>query len=310
MIEVKQVTKRYGEKVALKGINFKVGKGEIIGFLGPNGAGKTTTMQIITGYIPPTSGEVKVGGFDTFKNPLDVKRLIGYLPENPPLYPNMTVYRFLKFIAELKDIPRDQHDKELDRVMEVISIKDVRNRLIKNLSKGYKQRVGLAQALIGDPEVLILDEPTSGLDPRQIIEIRNLIKALSTDKTIILSSHILPEVNMIAERVLIINEGEIVAQDTPSSLSRRLRHGEVLQVEIDGDKDQIKKEIEELDGVKQVDLKEGKFNIETGHKGDVRRNLFFKMAELGYPILEMKTIDLSLEEIFLQLTTEEEEVLK
>lgn len=306
MIEVKNITKKYGEKKAVKNLNFTVERGEILGFLGPNGAGKTTTMQIITGYIPPTSGQVMIDGYDTLENPLEVKRKIGYLPENPPLYYNMTTEKFLNFIAELKEISSEKRKKEIDRVVDLLSLENVRGRVIGNLSKGYKQRVGLAQAMIGDPEVLILDEPTSGLDPKQIIEIRKLIKELSKDKTIILSSHILPEVNMIAERVLIINEGEIVAQDKPEELSRRLQQGEILQVKIDGDRDKVQEEIRSIPGVKNVELIDELYNIETVGEIDIRRKLFFKMADLGYPILEMKTIDLSLEDIFLQLTTKEE----
>ena len=308
LIEVQNITKKYGDTVAAKNLNFEVEQGEILGFLGPNGAGKTTTMRIITGYIPPSSGEVFVDGYNTFDDPLEVKKRIGYLPENPPLYDNMKVDKFLNFIAELKEVPRDEKQENIDRVIDRLSLGSVRDRLIDNISKGFRQRVGLAQALIGDPEVLILDEPTTGLDPKQIIEIRELIKELSEDKTIILSSHILPEVNMIAERVLIINEGEIVAQDTTEELSNRIKKGESLKVKVDGPEDEVKAEIDSLSGVEKVTLEDDVFTIESKAEADIRRDVFFKMADLGYPILEMNTADLSLEEIFLELTTQEEAI--
>ncbi|HEX7713924.1 MAG TPA: ABC transporter ATP-binding protein, partial [Bacillota bacterium] len=222
MIQVENVTKRYGQHVAVEQLNFTVNRGEILGFLGPNGAGKSTTMNIITGYISATEGTVKVDGRDILEDPQAVKEKIGYLPEFPPLYPEMTVQEYLDFVCEIKKVPETDRQENLERIVETVKIGEVKNRLIKNLSKGYKQRIGLAQALVGNPEVLILDEPTVGLDPKQIIEIRNLIKELGKEHTIILSSHILPEVSAVCERVIIINKGKIVASDTPANLAKSL----------------------------------------------------------------------------------------
>lgn len=311
MIEVINLSKSYGKVKAINNLNFTVKKGEVLGFLGPNGAGKSTTMNIITGYIPSSEGTVKVDGFDIFEDPEEVKKRIGYLPENPPLYQDMTVESYLLFVSQLKRVPRKVRKSNVQEVMELVNIGDVKNRLIKNLSKGYKQRVGLAQALIGNPEVLILDEPTIGLDPKQIIEIRNLIKTLAKDRTIILSSHILPEVSTICERVIIINKGEIVAIDTPHNLSNMLTGSTRLFVRIIGDADVIVESIKTIEGVKDVEIKEKKeedstdFIIETEPSIDIRKTLFFKMAENKTPIVEMKPYGLSLEEVFLQLTTSE-----
>lgn len=304
MIKVKGISKLYGKKEALKNISFDVGKGEILGFLGPNGAGKTTTMKIITGYISPTSGKVSVNGIDIFEDPLKARGKIGYLPENSPLYSNMKVDKFLKFICELKDIKTKKIASEIERVIKTLSLTSVSNRLIGNLSKGYKQRVGLAQAIIGEPKVLILDEPTSGLDPKQIIEIRKLIKQLSREKTIILCSHILTEINMIAERVLIINEGEIIAQGTLKELSRPFKE-EVLRVKIEGDGKKIKRGLLEISGIKKVESLEGYFDITINEGNKTKREIFFKMANLGFPILEIRKIELTLEEIFLKSITKE-----
>lgn len=310
MIEVNNLTKSYGRLKAINNLSFTVGKGEILGFLGPNGAGKSTTMNIITGYIPSTEGTVKVAGVDVFENSKEVKKKIGYLPENPPLYLDMTVQSYLLFVSQLKQVPRKLRKSNIDDVIELVKLGDVRNRLIKNLSKGYRQRVGLAQALMGNPEVLILDEPTVGLDPKQIIEIRNLIKSLGKDKTIILSSHILPEVSAVCERLIIINKGEIAAIDTPDNLSNVLAGSDKLMVRIEGPSDRILKIIKGINGVKNVEIyekseKDTNFIIESEQSEDVRKPLFFAMADNRAPILEMKRHGLSLEEVFLQLTTTE-----
>lgn len=311
MIEVKGLTKKYGGIRAVSNLNFTVEKGEILGFLGPNGAGKSTTMNIITGYIPPTEGTVKVAGYDVLDNPREAKKLMGYLPENPPIYPDMTVEAYLSFVSQLKQVPKKKRKESVQEVMEHVKILDVKNRLIKNLSKGYRQRVGVAQAMLGNPEVLVLDEPTVGLDPKQIIEMRNLIKSLGENRTIILSSHILPEVSALCERVVIINKGEIIAIDTPENLSNLIEGSSKLLARIEGPEDEAAEAIKSLDGVKNVELdgqkEEGAvdFIIEAEPSIDIRKPLFFKMAEKKLPILEMKRHGLSLEEVFLQLTTSE-----
>ncbi|MCR4435302.1 MAG: ATP-binding cassette domain-containing protein [Clostridiales bacterium] len=313
MIEIQNLTKSYGRIKAVNNLNFTVEKGEILGFLGPNGAGKSTTMNIITGYIPPSQGTVKVCGFDILENPNEVKKHIGYLPELPPLYLDMTVKDYLDFAGDLKMAGKSKRSRIAD-IMELVKIADVKDRLIKNLSKGYKQRVGLAQALIGNPDVLILDEPTVGLDPKQIIEIRRLIKALGEEHTIILSSHILPEVSAVCERVVIINKGEIAAIDTPQNLSKGFDAAARLSLTVEGPKDTVLARIREIPGVKYIEPHMEKtgaavnYVMESERDVDVRRPLFFAMAELGYPILELKSMDMSLEDIFLQLTTDEKEV--
>ncbi|MDK2809827.1 MAG: gliding motility-associated transport system ATP-binding protein [Petroclostridium sp.] len=312
MIEIKNLTKTYGHNVAVDNISFTVEKGEILGFLGPNGAGKSTTMNIITGYMPSTQGTVKVGGYDILEQPAEAKKRIGYLPEQPPLYMDMTVREYLGFVYEIKKVKQNRKS-HIDDVMELVKIGDVQNRLIKNLSKGYKQRVGLAQALLGSPEVLILDEPTVGLDPKQIIEIRNVIKDLGKEHTIILSSHILPEVSAICERVIIINKGKIAAIDTPDNLSRILTNESKLVVRIAGDESKVLKCIKELEGVKYVDVQGQKepntidYIIEAEPNVDIRKPLFYALSKNQYPILMLKSLDLSLEDIFLQLTTSEKE---
>lgn len=308
------MTKRYGQHIAVDNVSFTVDKGEILGFLGPNGAGKTTTMNIITGYLSATEGSVKVDGFDILEEPEEVKKRIGYMPEFPPLYMDMTVQEYLNFVSDIKKIDRKTRARNLDRIMDMIKIGDVRKRLIKNLSKGYKQRVGLAQALIGAPQVLILDEPTVGLDPKQIIEIRNLIKELGKEHTIILSSHILPEVSAVCERVLIINKGKIVASDTPENLSRRLGDTGRLSIRVAGPEKQVLKLIGGLAGVKSVESTGARepgtvdILVEAEKDIDVRRPVFYALSRAEYPILHMKPIDLTLEEIFLQVTTQEREV--
>lgn len=314
MIEVKDLTKMYGKKIGVKNISFTVEKGEILGFLGPNGAGKSTTMNVITGYKPPTAGRVLIGGYDISDNPLDAKRKLGYLPEIPPLYPELKVKSYLKFVCDLKGVSREKRESHINDIMDLVKITDVKDRLIKNLSKGYRQRVGLAQALVSDPDVLILDEPTVGLDPKQIQEIRSLIKGLGKEHTIILSSHILAEVSMVCDRVIIINKGEIAAIDTPENLAMNMTSTESFLARIKGSADQITDAIRAIDGVISVELGQDKKDKETGFtsyiikntkSADVRTPLFFAMAGLGYPIHDMKSIDVSLEDIFLQLTSEE-----
>lgn len=314
MIEIKNLTKHYGNIKAIDDVSFTVNKGEILGFLGPNGAGKSTTMNIITGYMPSTSGTVTVDGYDIMENPREVKRRIGYLPELPPLYLDMTVSDYLDFCAALKEVDKKTWKSQKNDIMELVKITHVQHRLIKNLSKGYRQRVGLAQALVGAPEVLILDEPTVGLDPKQIIEIRKLIKALGKKHTIILSSHILPEVSAVCERVVIINKGKIAAVDTPEQLSKNLTDFSKFRMTIAGPEKKVSELIQQVYGVKYVEVQskgkedEVSYIIEADKDLDVRKPIFHKLAQNGYPILELRSLGLSLEEIFLQLTTEEKEV--
>ena len=315
MIEIQNLTKKFGQIIAVDDLNFTVNKGEILGFLGPNGAGKSTTMNIITGYLPSTEGTVKVDGFDIMENPTEVKKRIGYLPEHPPIYMDMTVREFLDFVSDLKLVEKRQKKSQINDIMELVKITHVRDRLIKNLSKGYKQRVGLAQALIGSPDVLVLDEPTVGLDPKQIIEIRKLIKALGKEHTIILSSHILPEVSAVCERVVIINNGKIVAVDTPDNLSKGFGTVSKLSVTIAGPKSSIEGYVKDIYGVKYIEANIEKekdvinYIVESDKNIDIRRPLFFAMAKAGYPILELKSMDMTLEDIFLSVTTEEKEVI-
>lgn len=308
MIQVENVTKRYGQHVAVDQLNFTVNRGEILGFLGPNGAGKSTTMNIITGYISATEGTVKVDGRDILEDPQAVKEKIGYLPEFPPLYPEMTVQEYLDFVCEIKKVPEADRQETLDRIVETVKISEVKNRLIKNLSKGYKQRIGLAQALVGNPEVLILDEPTVGLDPKQIIEIRNLIKELGKEHTIILSSHILPEVSAVCERVIIISKGKIVASDTPANLAKSLAASSKLALRIAGPGEAVVRVLKQISGVKSVEPQGSRepetidILLEAQKDMDIRRPVFTALSKAGYPILMMRSLDLSLEEIFLQLT--------
>ena len=311
MIEIQNVTKRFGQHLAVDNLNFTVNEGEILGFLGPNGAGKSTTMNIITGYISATEGTVTVDGYDILDNPEEVKKRIGYMPELPPLYLDMTVREYLNFVFEIKKVDLKDRKQEMDRILELVRITDVRDRLIKNLSKGYKQRVGLAQALVGNPPVLILDEPTVGLDPKQIIEIRNLIKQLGRKHTIILSSHILPEVSAVCQRVVIINKGRIVASDTPENLSKRLGESSKLTLRIAASERQAVKVLKDVAGIKYVEAQGVREPdtvdvwIEAEKDIDVRRPVFNALSRAGYPILQMKSMDLTLEDIFLQVTTQE-----
>ncbi|HHV32179.1 ABC transporter ATP-binding protein [Caproiciproducens sp. LBM24188] len=308
MIEVKNLSKRYGQNVALNNISFSVDEGTVVGFLGPNGAGKSTTMNIITGYLSASSGVVTVGGYNTLDNPNEVKRLIGYMPEIPPLYPDMTVREYLNFMYELKKVtlPREKHIRE---ICTLVRINDVYNRLIANLSKGYKQRVGIAQALLGNPPVLILDEPTVGLDPKQIIEIRNLIKGLGKKHTIILSSHILPEIQAVCERIIVINKGNLVADGTPDSLAHNLSTEHKVIVRMAGDEKEIKAGLKTLKNVVSVESFGEKepgvyeLSVEAREGTDLRRDLFHFAAKKDWPILAMRNTDLSLEDVFLRLTS-------
>lgn len=309
MIEIKNLTKRYGAKKAVDNISFTVKRGEILGFLGPNGAGKTTTMNIITGYNSSTEGTVTVDGFDVVENPMECKKRIGYLPEQPPLYMDMTVMEYLNFVYDIKGVKKDR-DTHLNDILRLVKIQDVSHRLIKNLSKGYRQRVGIAQALVGDPEILILDEPTVGLDPKQIIEIRNVIKELGKDRTVILSSHILPEVSAICERVVIIAKGKIMAEDTPENLSKALEGESKYLVRVAGGLKETENILKNVSGVVQVEPAGQKepetydFIVDAENGTDIRREMFHALAAADLPILMLKPMGLSLEEVFLQLTSD------
>jgi gliding motility-associated transport system ATP-binding protein len=311
LVKAIDLTKRYGKHTAVNKINFEIAKGEIIGFLGPNGAGKTTTMNMITGYFAPTDGQILVDGENILSDPEKTRGKIGYLPEHPPLYMEMTVNEYLKFAGQLKKISPMALSKDMDRITELVKITDVRKRLIKNLSKGYRQRVGLAQALLGNPQLLILDEPTVGLDPKQIIEIRNLIKDLSEDHTIILSSHILPEISAVCDRVLIISKGDIVASDTPENLAQNLAGMHKLHLQIKGEESSIREALETLDILKDISMtpssEDGVITVvvEAGVDSDIREDVFYALAKKKCPILQMRPMDVSLEEIFLNLTTVE-----
>ncbi len=307
MIEVKGLSKRYGTHLAVSDVNFSIQKGEVIGFLGPNGAGKSTIMNILTGYLSLTQGEVKIDGFDIMENPEEAKKRIGYLPEIPPLYIDMKVREYLNFIYDLKKVkfPKKAH---IDEIMRLIKIDNVANRLIKNLSKGYRQRVGLAQALVGNPDVLILDEPTVGLDPKQIIEIRNLISRLGKNHTIILSSHILSEIQAVCKRVIIINSGRIIADDTPENLSVRLSSDSSLVARIECNESDMLEALKSVEGVKSVislGCKEsGSFDflIEPETDADIRKDVFERVVSRGKTILSLTSNKVSLEQVFLRLT--------
>lgn len=309
MIEIRNLVKYYGDICAVNDVTFTVNKGEILGFLGPNGAGKTTTMNILTGFLSATSGTVTINGHDILEEPQAAKKCIGYLPENPPLYLDMTVIEFLRFVSDLKGVAKENQIKQLAEIMKLVRIADVSNRLIKNLSKGYRQRVGIAQAMVGNPEVLVLDEPTVGLDPKQIIEIRNLIKELGKKHTIILSSHILPEVQAVCERVVIINKGAIAAIDTPEGLSHKMAKTSKVQLTAEGPHRDVIQKLRLLPGVRNAEVMLEKedgitiFEIENEPELDVRKQIFFEMARNSWPIIEMKSMDPTLEDIFLQVTS-------
>ena len=310
MIEVQHLTKRYGPTTAVDDVSFRVEAGEVLGFLGPNGAGKTTTMRVLAGYMPPSEGRAIVAGYDISDQPLEAKRRTGYLPETPPLYPEMTVHDYLTFVARIKGVPRGERNARVSSVMERTRVADVANRHCAKLSKGYRQRVGLAQALMHNPEVLILDEPTAGLDPKQIIETRKLIKDLGGDHTIILSTHILPTVSQTCQRIVVINKGHVVAVDTPENLMARLGGSETMYVQIDAPGADVKTTLEVIPGVTQVvpadlrdDLAGFEVSSETGR--DVRRELAAAVVSRGWGLLELRPLRMSLEEIFLHLTTED-----
>jgi ABC-2 type transport system ATP-binding protein len=310
VIEVQHLTKRYGRVTAVDDISFRVERGEILGFLGPNGAGKTTTMRILTGYMPATEGRATVAGYDIFDKPIDAKRRTGYLPETPPLYPDMTVREYLDFVARLKGVPSKEKKDRVTSVMQRAHVADMADRHCAKLSKGYKQRVGLAQALIHNPEVLILDEPTAGLDPKQIIETRQLIRSLAGDHTVVISTHILPEVSQTCQRVVIINKGRVVAVDTPDNLTARLRGAETMFVQVDAGGADAAAALSTLPGVTRVTLSERRTTIEglevESEKGrDIRRDIARAIVNRGWGLLELRPMRMSLEEIFLQVTTEE-----
>jgi ABC-2 type transport system ATP-binding protein len=313
LIEVKDLTKRFAEHTAVDHVSFVVNKGEILGFLGPNGAGKTTTMRILTGFLPATSGTAQVAGFDVFNDSLEVRKRIGYLPENPPIYLDMTVTAYLEFVARIKNVPAEKRKARVADAMEKTNITDKRGELIKRLSRGYKQRVGLAQALVHDPEVIILDEPTVGLDPKQIIEVRHLIKGLAGSHTIILSTHILPEVSMTCDRVVIINRGRIAAVDTPANLTMQLKGGQNVRLEVAADQNAASAAIREIPGVRRVTAEPAGGNgrvalmVEASPGQDVRSQIAARIVGKGWPLYELRGVNLSLEDIFLQLTTEDSE---
>lgn len=313
MIKVEGLTKRYARHIAVDNISFEVGKGQIVGFLGPNGAGKTTTMRVLTCFLPPSSGTVRVGDFDVLEQPMEVKKRIGYLPETPPLYPEMEVSEYLDFVGRLKGLRGEQLAKRVNEVAERCSVADVKSKLIAKLSKGYRQRVGLAQAIIHNPDVLILDEPTSGLDPQQIIETRDLIKELAGSHTIILSTHILPEVEQICERVIIIAKGKLVATDTVANLTSRLRGAETVSLEVTArngvalSSGEVQAKLEQVAGVSRVASKSARdgalaFMIESQQGQHVRPELARAVIEAGWNLNELHAVGLSLEEIFLELT--------
>ena len=308
MIEVSNLVKKYGDHTAVDHLSFQIEKGKIYGFLGPNGAGKSTTMNMITGYIASTEGKVMIDGHDILEEPEAAKKCIGYLPEIPPLYFDMTVLEYMKFAADLKKIPRNQKDKQIKEVMDMVKITDMKDRLIKNLSKGYRQRVGLAQAILGYPEVIILDEPTVGLDPKQIIEIRDLIKSLKQKHTVILSSHILSEVRAVCDYVLIISHGKLVASDTPDNLERLAVGSNSLLMKVKGEKDTIRKDLETIEGVTGVEMSYDsdeelwKTKVSIQENVDIREKVFYAMAKANCPIYEMQVKRVSLEDVFLEIT--------
>jgi ABC-2 type transport system ATP-binding protein len=310
VIEVQHVTKRYGRVTAVDDVSFRVEPGEILGFLGPNGAGKTTTMRILTGYMPATEGRATVAGYDVFTHPIEAKRRTGYLPETPPLYPDMTVREYLDFVARIKGIPSGERKTRVDAVMNRTRVADMATRHCGKLSKGYRQRVGLAQAIIHNPEVLILDEPTAGLDPKQIIETRDLIRSLAGDHTIVLSTHILPEVSQTCQRVVIINKGRVVAVDSPENLSARMRGAETLYVQVEAPGADVPAALSAVPGVMRVAAADtrtgsGAYELESERGRDIRRELAREIVERGWGLLELRPMRVSLEEVFLQVTTEE-----
>jgi ABC-2 type transport system ATP-binding protein len=311
LIEVENLTKTYGDRTAVDHVSFTVNKGEILGFLGPNGAGKTTTMRILTGFMPATSGTARVAGFDVANQSMDVRRHIGYLPETPPVYPDMTVDSYLDFVARIKNVPAADRARSVTEAMRKTNLEDRRTELIKRLSRGYKQRVGIAQALVHDPDVIILDEPTVGLDPKQIIEVRNLIKGLAGSHTIILSTHILPEVSMTCDRVVIINQGKIAAVDTPQNLTSQLKSGQKIRLEVQAPEAVIRGVLTLVSGVSQVQVEplpssdHSIVTIETAQGADIRSEIAAKVIASGWRLFELRGVSVSLEDIFLELTTDD-----
>lgn len=314
MIEVTNLTKRYGDHTAVDHLSFKVEKGQIYGFLGPNGAGKSTTMNIITGYLAASEGTVTIDGHDVQQEPEEAKKRIGYLPELPPLYLDMTVEEYLRFAAELKKVPKAERREQVEQVMNMTWTTDMRNRLIKNLSKGYRQRVGLAQALLGSPEVLILDEPSVGLDPKQIIEIRDLIRELGKNHTIILSSHILSEVSAVCDHIMIISHGKLAASDSPEGLQKLMSGSGELKLTVKGSYEALQDAVKDLSGIQEMEWQSGipedggnsccNVLIKTDREKDIREELFYRLTEKRLPILSMALSERSLEDIFLELTEE------
>lgn len=308
MIEVSNLTKKYGDHIAVDHLSFRVEKGQIYGFLGPNGAGKSTTMNIITGYLAATEGTVTIDGKDIQKDPEEAKRSIGYLPELPPLYVDMTVREYLEFVAELKKVPKKERKQQIDEVMEMTQITDMQQRLIKNLSKGYRQRVGLAQAILGYPEVIILDEPTVGLDPKQIIEIRDLIRKLGENHTVILSSHILSEVSAVCDHIMIIAHGKLVASDSPENLQKLMSGSMELNLEVKGSAAAVKSALQEISQIDRIEENTeasknvAKLKVISKENADIREQVFYALADAKLPILEMTHAEKSLEDIFLELT--------
>ena len=311
MIEVKNLVKKYGNHTAVDHLNFTIEEGHVYGFLGPNGAGKSTTMNIMTGYLGATEGEVLINGHDILKEPEEAKKQIGYLPELPPLYMEMTVREYLEFVAELKGIAKNKREESINEVEKMVKIWEVENRLIRNLSKGYRQRVGLAQAVLGFPEIIILDEPSVGLDPKQIIEIRELIRKLSEEHTIILSSHILSEVSAVCDYIMIINHGKLVASDTTENLMNHSLGSNTLELTVKGEKQDVEKMLRDVEEIQKLEWKSGENEktvsmvITTEEKTDIREKLFYMMAEAKMPILNMQFTKVSLEDIFLELTQNE-----
>lgn len=307
MIEVKNLVKKYGNHLAVDHLNFTIEEGHIYGFLGPNGAGKSTTMNIMTGYLGATEGEVLINGHDILKEPEEAKKQIGYLPELPPLYMDMTVREYMEFAAELKKIPKAKRAESIDDVEKLVKIKDVEKRLIKNLSKGYRQRVGLAQAVLGFPEIIILDEPSVGLDPKQIIEIRELIRKLAKKHTVILSSHILAEVREVCDYIMIISKGKLVASDTPKNLERYLGESGLIEIETRTEASKVKEVLKNVPGIEKVSLKIDASGITSGQirekRGqDIREELFTTFAEKKMPLLKLNPVQVSLEDVFMELT--------
>jgi ABC-2 type transport system ATP-binding protein len=311
LIEVEHLTKSYGQARAVNDISFKVEKGEILGFLGPNGAGKTTTMRILTGYLPATGGTARIAGYDVFEDSMEVRKRIGYLPETPPLYPDMSVSDYLAFVARIKGVEAGDLPKRVAEAMKMTNLTERKDWLIKKLSRGYKQRVGIAQAVVHNPDVVILDEPTVGLDPTQRNEVRNLIKGLAGDHTIILSTHILSEVETTCDRVIIINKGKIAAIDTTENLTSQLKGGERVKIVVRGEADGLASSLETVEGVKKVDVEPLEHGggvsvmVESDLGLDLRGKIASAVVSGGYELLELRAITLSLEEIFMQLTTEE-----